>query len=314
MSFVQENYEAEHSSSSQSEYDSVSVRLAKEVLLKSKQKKLKKRKLSGALAVGIKGTLGTEDPGDKVSKVVAILSSSIDPAGSPKGDVDKTMFEKHAEDPINEVSNSDKVTPDVGDGPQNVSNAVPNQPEEVVGQTAPPSDLKQNEALVKTDTARGATEEDAVLKGSETRQVGERRPSPVFQLRLVKQEADPTVAEPHPHQACKNCKNCGLPKIAKTPTQLRLNDLKSEPVTSENPETPEVRNPSSNAPSTSTARVTEYQKQRALIAARDRSALAEAQHATLLMTPSTFKETTSDCVSFLFFDLFCLTVVSSAGF
>lgn len=338
MNSVQENHEAEPSSLSESSDDSVPVRLAKEVLRNSKQKKLKKRKMNCtssphvegvAEAAKSEGTLGTEEPElwknlqngdramgtvksveDRINKGVAILRGYVNPAGSPRGDDNETMFEKPLEDPTVGVSNDDEATPDVGHEPQDLSNGVPVEPEEAVGQKITPSDQRQNETLDETERARGATGKDPVLKGFEITQVGKLQPNHVFQPGLVKQEQDLRVAESYPHQACTNCQNCGRPRKEKTSIILR--ELKPEPVTSENPETPEARSPSSNAPSSSTGRVTEDQKQRALIAAKGLSATTTNRHATVVMRVS-FNEKTYDCVSFLFFDLFCFMVVLSVG-
>jgi hypothetical protein len=203
----------------------------------------------------------------------------------PRGDDDETMFEEPCGDPVVAVPNEDNVTLDVGH--VDLCNGVPEQPEGAVGQMTPPSDQRQNEA---TEPARGATGEDPVPNGPGTTQGGpEPQADHVFEPGLVKQEPDLRVAEPH--RTCKNCGHCGLPRTAIQPRAL-----KSEPVTSESPGTPEIRSPSS-----STGRVTEDQKQRALIAAKDLSATTTNRHAIVVMRVS-FDKKTYDCVSSHFFD------------
>lgn len=342
MSFVQETHEEEPSSTSRSSTasDDYRVLLLKKVLLKSKHKKRKKRRKllerytispeveAVAHADKSEGTSGAEVPElcklqnedramkvdcveDRFSKGVAILSSYFDPAGSPKGNDDETMFAKPCEDSIVEVSKDDEVTPDVVHEPQNLSTGVPDHPEEAVDQKVALPDQRQDEALDETETARGVTGEDPVLKGSEIRQAGECQPSPVFQPDLVKPEVDLGVADPHPYRTCTKCTNCGLIRKGKPPIQLR--DLKPEPVTTESPVTPDVRSPSSNTPSSSTGRVTENQKQRALIAARVLSATLTNRHATVVMRIG-FNEKTSECVSSVLVDPFRFMVISSVNF
>lgn len=239
-------------------------------------------------AVHAPGNLSPEQNGNHHDEELSPLSRK-----RPRGDNGETLFEEPScGDPMVAVPNEDNVALDVGH--VDLCNGVQPEPEAAVGQMTPPSDQRQNEA---TETARG---EDPVMNGAGTTQGGsEPQPDHVFEPGVVKQEPDLRVAEPR--RTCKNCEQCGLPRTAKTAMQPRA--LKSEPVTSESPGTPEIRSPSSW-----TGRVTEDQKQRALIAAKDLSATTTNRHAIVVMRVS-FDEKTYDC----FVSLKCAEMLPSEG-